>query len=260
MIIIDCIQGEPEWHAARCGKLTASRIADITAKTKTGYSTSRANYAAELIAERLTGASAEHYTNAAMQWGKDNEPVARQMYEFMTDVSVQEVGFVVHPAAPMAGASPDGLVGPDGLIEVKCPLTATHIETLLTGNIDGKYIKQIQWQLACTGRAWCDFVSFDPRMPADMQLHIARVHRDASMIAELTVEAVSFLAEVDDRVSQLIAKFRTKEGRVMTLADEDRREWGKPITDPAELERHLAIQPVASVTNSAPHVCVDDPA
>jgi putative phage-type endonuclease len=214
MKIINCEQGSPEWHAARLGKVTASRMADVVAKTKRGlqdYAASRANYAAELIAERLTGAPAERYTNAAMQWGSDQEPVARGMYEFLTDCNVVTVGAVIHPKIEMSLASPDGLVDASGLVEIKCPNTATHIETLLGAPIDGKYVKQMQWQMACTERAWCDFVSFDPRMPGDMQIHVQRVPRDDELIAELEREAVAFLAEIDDRIARLVAKFRTQE-------------------------------------------------
>jgi putative phage-type endonuclease len=214
MKVIDCEQGSPEWYAARLGKVTASRMADVVVKTKRGlqdYAASRANYAAELIAERLTGAPAERYTNAAMQWGSDQEPVARGMYEFLTDCSVVMVGAVIHQKIEMSLASPDGLVGDSGLVEIKCPNTATHIETLLGVPINGKYIKQMQWQMACTERAWCDFVSFDPRMPGDMQIHVQRVPRDDELIAELEREAVAFLAEIDDRIARLVAKFRTQE-------------------------------------------------
>jgi putative phage-type endonuclease len=211
MKIIDCIQGSPEWFAARLGKVSASRIADLTAKTKSGYSTSRANYAAELIAERLTGAKAEKFSNAAMAWGTETEPQARAMYEFMRDCLVTEVGCVLHPKIDMACASPDGLVGDKGLVEIKCPNTAAHIETLRGFAIDGKYIKQMQWQMACTGRDWCDFASFDPRMPGDMQIHVQRVPRDGAMIVDLEREVTAFLAEVDAAVAELIAKFRTKE-------------------------------------------------
>ena len=211
MKIVDCEQGSPQWHAARLGKMTASRMADVTAKTKTGWGAARANYAAELIAERLTGAAAERFTNAAMQWGTEQEPAARAMYAFMTGLPVVEVGAVLHPSIEMTLASPDGLVGEDGLVEIKCPNTATHIETLLGGEIDGKYVKQMQWQMACTGRAWCDFVSFDPRLPADMQIDIQRVERDPAMIAELEQAVRLFLADVDATVARLIGKFRTQE-------------------------------------------------
>jgi putative phage-type endonuclease len=207
MKIIDCEQGSEQWFAARLGKVSASRIADLTAKTKSGYSTSRANYAAELIAERLTGVKAEKYTNGAMQWGTEQEGPARTMYEFMSDVSVTEVGLVIHPTIDAACASPDGLVGDDGLIEIKCPLTATHLDTLLGAGIDLKYMKQMQWQMACTGRSWCDFASFDPRLPADMQLHVSRVNRDPIIIADLEKEVRSFLAEIDAKIAALLAKF-----------------------------------------------------
>ncbi len=211
MKIVDCIQGSPEWFAARVGKVSASRIADMTAKTKSGYSTSRANYAAELVAERLTGTKAEKYTNGAMQWGTEQEPVARTIYEFMHNATVTEVGVVIHDRIDMSCASPDGLVGDDGLIEIKCPLTSTHIETLRGGSIDGKYIKQMQWQMACTGRLWCDYVSFDPRMPGDMQVHIQRVPRDGVMIVDLEREVVAFLAEVDAAINDLVSKYRQRE-------------------------------------------------
>jgi putative phage-type endonuclease len=208
MKIIDCEQGTPEWHAARCGRLTASRIADIMRKTKTGVSKMRATYAGQLIAERLSGVQEETYTSAAMQHGKDTEDQARAMYAFMHDVQPQTVGLVIHPRLEMAAASCDRLVGDNGLIEIKCPNSATHIETLLGAEIDPDYVKQMQWQMACTERAWCDFVSFDPRMPGDMQIHVQRVPRDNELIAELEREAVSFLAEIDDRIARLLLKFR----------------------------------------------------
>ena len=211
MKIIDCEQGSPQWHAARLGMVTASRMADVTAKTKAGWGAGRANYAAELIAERLTGAAAERFTNAAMQWGTEQEPAARAMYAFMTGLPVVEVGAVLHPSIEMTLASPDGLVGDDGLVEVKCPNTATHIETLLGAAIDGKYIKQMQWQMACCERQWCDFVSFDPRMPADMQIHIQRVHSDPVLIAELEQAARVFLEDIITKVKELVAKYRAIE-------------------------------------------------
>ena len=198
-------QGTPEWKAQRLGKVTASRVADVIAKTKTGYSTSRANYAAELVCERLTGAAAEHYQNAAMAWGTEKEPEARAAYEFMRNVDVELVGFVDHPDIPMSGASPDGFVGADGLIEIKAPISATHIETLLSGKIPDKYVVQMLWQMSATGRQWCDYVSFDPRCPAHLQLFIKRLHRDDKRIGELEREVESFLAEVDDTIAKLNA-------------------------------------------------------
>ena len=204
------IQGSPEWFAMRIGKATGSRIKDIIAKTKTGYSTSRANYAAQLVAERLTGKVEESFANAAMKWGTECEPLARASYEAEMGVMVDEVGMLEHPAIAMTGASPDGLVGSDGMVEIKCPNTATHIATVLSGKADPQYMSQMQWQMVCANRAWCDFVSFDPRMPADMQLFIVRVPRDDVLIAEYEKEVISFLGEVDATVSKLIALRRGK--------------------------------------------------
>ena len=201
------VQGSPEWLTIRCGKVTASRVAEVVAKTKTGYAASRANYMAELVAERLTGEPAEKFTNAAMAWGTEKEPDARTYYQFLTDASIEEVGFVPHPRIADTGASPDGLVGTDGLVEIKCPNTATHIETLLGATVPAKYVTQMQWQMACTGRAWCDFASFDPRLPANMQMFIVRVERDEALIAELESEVSKFLAELDAKVAALNARY-----------------------------------------------------
>lgn len=208
--MIDIVQGSADWHAIRLGKLTASRIADATARTKTGWGSSRANLIAALIAERLTGVAADSYTNAAMQWGTDQEPIARAAYEFMRDCEVVQIGFVEHPVIAMSGASPDGLVGDDGLVEIKAPSTATHLDTLLGDSIEAKYLKQMNWQMACSGRQWCDFVSFDPRLPASMQLFIKRVNRDNALIASLEKEATDFLAELDAKIAALRARYETK--------------------------------------------------
>lgn len=199
------IQGSNEWMQLRLGKVTASKIADLTAKTKSGWGASRANYMAQLIVERLTGKPTESYTNVAMQWGTETEPQARAAYCFVTDNEVTEVAFVAHPTIPMTGASPDGLVNDDGMLEIKCPNTASHIETLLGEPVADKYIKQMQWQMACTGRKWCDFVSFDPRLPAELQLKIIRVERDDALIASLESEVSVFLAEVSDKIKKLEA-------------------------------------------------------
>jgi putative phage-type endonuclease len=201
------IQGSPEWFAARCGRVTASRVCDVIARTKTGWGAGRANYAAELIAERLTGSTGPSFTNAAMQWGTDTEPQARCAYALRTGLEVVEIAFVEHPEVTMSGASPDGLVGDDGLVEIKCPNTATHLETLLSENVPGKYVTQMQWQMACTGRAWCDFVSFDPRLPDTMSLFVRRVDRDVSMILELESEVSAFIREIDAKVAQLTERY-----------------------------------------------------
>lgn len=196
-------QKSEEWFAARLGKVTASRVADVIAKTKTGYSASRENYMAQLVVERMTNTQAESYNNAAMQWGTDQEPFARAAYEIKQGVMVEETGLVDHPTIEMAGASPDGLVGDDGLVEIKCPNTATHIDTLLTQTVPAKYNTQMQFQMACTGRQWCDFVSFDPRMPAKAQLFVKRVPRDDQFIKEIEAEIKKFLVEVSAKVDQL---------------------------------------------------------
>jgi putative phage-type endonuclease len=201
-------QNSPEWHAARCGRVTASRIADMLAKTESGWGASRANYKAQLVAERLTGSVADRYTNAAMQWGTDMEPEAVAAYAFYHGADPAPVGFVPHPTIAMAGASPDRLIGDDGLIEVKCPNTATHIETLLEGAVPGKYRLQMMWQMACTGRQWCDFVSFDLRMPEDMRLFVRRIERCPVTIADIEKEVRIFLAEIDDTVNRLVAAYR----------------------------------------------------
>lgn len=197
------VQGSPEWFAQRVGKVTASRLADVLAKIKTGEAAARATYRAELVAERLTGKTAPSFTNAAMQWGTDCEPLARAAYEAETGRIVVETGMVEHPTIQMTGASPDGLVDDDGLLEIKCPETKAHIETLLARKPPTKYVPQMMWQMACTGRAWVDFVSFDPRMPAGMQLFIVRVNRDEDLIAEYEEEVRSFLREVDLTLTRL---------------------------------------------------------
>lgn len=207
----EIIQGSAEWYAIRLGKVTASRMADLIARTKSGWGASRANYMAELLVERLTGEPVPTYTNAAMQWGTDKEPEARAAYEWRQGCEVQQIGFVQHPKIAMSGASPDGYVGDSGMLEVKCPNTATHIETLLGDSIPGKYISQVQWQMACSGRQWCDWVSFDPRMPAPMQLFVQRVSRDDAMIRTLEKDVTEFLAELDDKIARLRELYRMPE-------------------------------------------------
>lgn len=196
-------QGTPEWFAARLGNVTASRVADVIAKTKSGYSASRENYMAQLICERMTGTVAESYTNAAMAWGTETEPLARAAYESLADVLVDEVGYIAHPTIERAGASPDGLIGLFGLLEIKCPNTATHIDTLISDQVPTKHIAQIQWQMSCTGRTWADFVSFDPRLPSGLQMFVKRVEFDAEYVAMLKEEVIKFLAELDAKISKL---------------------------------------------------------
>lgn len=203
-------QGSPEWFSARLGKVTASRVADVVARTKTGWGASRANYMAALIAERLTGTPAEAFSSAAMQWGTEQEPLARMAYEFRTNETVEQIGFIDHPRIAMTGASPDGLVGADGLIEIKCPNTATHLDTLLGEPIPAKYVTQMQWQMVCTGRAWCDWASFDPRLPEEMRMFVQRVRRDDAMIANLERDVSEFLDELTSKVAALNKRYGLK--------------------------------------------------
>jgi putative phage-type endonuclease len=201
--MLDLIQGSEAWKLARCGSVGASSIADLMAQTKGGWSASRANLMARLIAERMTGVPQESYVNAAMAHGTETEPDARRAYAFIHDADVAEVGLVPHPTIKGAHASPDGLVGADGLLEIKCPNTATHIDTLLSQGIADKYVKQMQFQLACTGRTWCDFVSFDPRMRGDLQLFVKRVPRDDALIAEIEDAVRFFIIEMEARIRKL---------------------------------------------------------
>ena len=199
------LQRTPAWRAARVGKVTASRIGDVIARTKSGYAAARANYAAELICERLTGRPGESFVSGAMQWGIDQEARALARYQFERDAEVRLVGFLDHPALPFAGASPDGLVGEDGLVELKCPTTATHLGTLLGEAPPAKHLAQVQWQMAVTGAAWCDLVSYDPRAPFELQVFIRRIQRDAAIIAALEAEVTRFLAEIEAAVAKLRA-------------------------------------------------------
>ena len=197
------MQGTDQWHIDRLGKVTASRVADVMAKTRSGPSASRKNYMAELVAERLTGTWEEGFVSGPMKWGTETEPLGRAEYEIRTGQMVEQVGFINHPKIKMFGGSPDGLVGKDGGIEIKCPNTATHIEALLTGVVDRKYIIQVQSLMAITGRAWWDFVSFDPRLPAELSYWQTRIMRDDKFIDEIEGEVRGFLAELDDLEKKL---------------------------------------------------------
>jgi len=193
-------QGTPEWHQLRLGKVTASRVADILARTKTGPSASRQNYLIELALQRTTGIIQESYTNAAMEWGTQTEPQARVSYEVNTNNFVDQVAFIDHPSIAWFGCSPDGLVSDRGLVEIKCRNSAGHWETIKLNEIPKKYWIQMQAQLTCTGREWNDYVSFDPRMPERSQLYIKRVFRDEEFIKEMEFEVKNFLAEVEIEV------------------------------------------------------------
>lgn len=201
-------QGSPEWHALRCGKVTASRVADIVRRTTNGVSKSRERYLGELVAERLTGQPTQGFKSADMEWGNATEEEARNAYAFYTNAELVGVAFVDHPTIHMSGASPDRLVADTGLLEIKCPASHTHISTLLGAKIDPDYITQMQWQMASTGRQFCDWASYDPRLPEDMRLVVRRVERDDVRITELEAAVRAFLSEVDDTVNRLIAAYR----------------------------------------------------
>ncbi|EAA6841450.1 YqaJ viral recombinase family protein [Salmonella enterica] len=197
-------QRSPEWFAARCGKVTASRLYDVMARTKSGYAASRQNYMAELICQRLTGKPEEGFTNAAMMRGTELEPVAREMYalnEF--DAVISEVGLIDHPAIAGFAASPDGLVNDDGLIEIKCPNTWTHLQTLKTGVPKRQYLLQMHAQMMCTGRKWCDFVSFDDRLPPELAYFKTRINFDEVLAAEIEQEVVKFLTELETEIQNI---------------------------------------------------------
>jgi putative phage-type endonuclease len=204
-------QRTDEWHAARLGCCTGSRVHEVIAKTRSGYSSSRANYASELVCERLTGRPIERYRSRAMEVGTELEPEARSLYSLLNDVEVTEIGFVRHPHIDKAGCSPDGLIGENGLIEIKCPLASTHLQTLLSDSMDGRYLTQVQFQMATTGRQWCDLVSYCPDLPADMQMWTRRIPRDDSVIRDLEAEVSKFLAEVSTTVSKLLEKYGRRE-------------------------------------------------
>jgi putative phage-type endonuclease len=190
------------WFADRLGKVTASRVADVIAKTKSGYSATRANYMAQLICERLTGKQAESYTNSDMERGVELEPIARAMYEMHTDLTVSEVGFILHPKIDMTGASPDGLVD-DGLIEIKCPRSGSHLEYVLAGVVPEKYKPQMAWQCLCTERNWCDFVSYNQDFPEHLQLFVVRFTPDKEYLNMLQDEVKKFLNELESKLKQL---------------------------------------------------------
>jgi hypothetical protein len=205
-LMFDCEHGSPEWHSARCGLVTASRCADVIATIKKGKEEGapRRNYRAELVVALLTGQTPPTpFVTREMQWGIDQEPFARAAYEMDRNLMIEPMGFVFHPTIPRFGASPDGLIGNDGLLQIKCPTTATHLAWLMAGIVPIEHAPQMLAEMACTGRQWNDFVSFDPRLPKHLQLFIRRFHRDDALIAQLEAEVIRFNAEIDDVIDQL---------------------------------------------------------
>lgn len=197
-------QGSAEWLLDRCGKITASRIKDVMATVKSGESASRKNYRAELVVERISGLPTESFVSGPMKWGTETEPFARAAYSLHTGFEVEEVGFIDHPTIERSGASPDGLVGDLGMVEIKCPNTATHIAWAIAGIVPPEHVLQMQWQMACADRMWADFVSYDPRMPEGQQLFVRRLHRDESIIKSIREEVAKFDGEVESTVADLL--------------------------------------------------------
>ena len=201
MKVITAEQGSEAWLAARAGKVTASMISNVLAKPETA---AFRDYQAQIVAELLTGKpQGSDFTNAAMEFGTENEPFARSAYEVSTGFTVDEVGLVLHPTIDRAGASPDGLVGSDGLVEIKCPKVATHLAYICAGVVPTKYKNQMLFQMICAKRAWCDFVSFRPDLPEHLQLFVIRFQRDEAKIKELTIAVNAFLAQVDEMLTKL---------------------------------------------------------
>lgn len=202
--MIELIQGSEEWRAARAGRVTASRFADVMAKIKTGEAASRRDYRWELLTERLTGLPCEGYTNRAMEWGTSHEAEAREAYEAETGELVQRVGLIPHPDHPMIACSPDGLVGREGGQEIKCPYSSVvHVQTI-KGGMPAEHRAQVQGAMWITGRKWWDFVSYDPRMPEELRLYVERIPRDEAYIALLASEVIKFEAEVTREYAGLL--------------------------------------------------------
>lgn len=193
-------QGSDEWHLLRLGHVTASNISDVMAKGKSGEAITRKKYKTKLLAERLTGQKQESFSSSAMEWGVEQEQFARMAYEVSNDVLVDKTGFWHHPTIKWVGVSPDGLVDNDGLVEIKCPNTTTHLDYIMDNKVPTDYYKQIQCQLWATGKSWCDFVSYDPRLPTKNQLFVKRCMRDEKLIAEMENEVLIFLAEIDEMI------------------------------------------------------------
>lgn len=196
-------QGSPEWLMARLGKVTASRIADVVAMTKNGPSEKRNSYMWQLVSERLTGDFTRSYTSDAMLHGIENEPIAREFYEELNGVSVEQVGLIEHPTIPMAGASPDGLVGTDGLIEIKCMTTVNHLKAIHDNTPPEQYLPQVHWQMACTSASWCDLTLFDPRVPLELQLKVFRIERDEAEISRLEDAVIVFNRDVEQTIQKI---------------------------------------------------------
>jgi len=196
-------QGSEAWKLLKVGKVSASRMADLLAKTTSGASASRAKYMAQLLCERMTGQPTEFFTTAAMQRGTEIEPIARAAYEAENLTSVEQIAWVEHPTIPMAGCSPDGFVGEHGLIEIKCKEIHNHLDSILNDRIDPDHQAQMMWQMCVTGRQWCDYVCFDDRAPEGLQLFVKRLHRDEEKIKQMEDEVRTFLKDLESMIQKL---------------------------------------------------------
>lgn len=204
MEIAEVVQGSHEWKQLRCGRITASRAADVIATTKKGEAAARRDYRTQILVERLTGIPVEQYLTQEMIFGREQEPFARAAYEVHEGIFVDQVGFVVHPLMPYFGCSPDGLVGEKGMLQIKCPNTTTHLAWLMAGTIPVEHVPQMLAELACNPeREWIDFCSFDPRLPEHLQLFIRRYHRDAGLICSLEKEVAHFNDECGQVLERL---------------------------------------------------------
>ena len=203
-MLIDCEQRGSDWLKMRCGSATGSRIADVMTKRKDGkISATRESYKRELVIERLTENTADHFVNSFMEWGESTEPLALAAYEIETGVEPKQIGLATHPTIKYFSASPDALLGEDGVLEAKCLKSENHLDILLSGEIPADYHWQMYAEMACAERKWCDFVSFDPRLPRNLQLFIRRFYWDTAKIAEMELEVVKFLAETDEMITSL---------------------------------------------------------
>ena len=203
-MLIDCEQRGSDWLKMRCGSATGSRIADVMTKRKDGkISATRESYKRELVIERLTGNTADHFVNSFMEWGESTEPLALAAYEIETGVEPKQIGLAMHPTIKYFSASPDALLGEDGVLEAKCLKSENHLDILLSGEIPADYHWQMYAEMACAERKWCDFVSFDPRLPRKYQLFIKRFERDDEEISRIEAEVLKFNAEVQDMIAAL---------------------------------------------------------
>lgn len=203
MNLVECVQGTEEWKAARAGNVTASRVADVMSKIKTGEAAGRRNYRIQIVAELLTGLPQDGgFVSQDMKNGTEQEPFARAAYEVSRDVMVEQIGFVLHPSIERFGASPDGILA-DGMLEIKCPKATTHIEYLLGGVAPSEYHLQMLAGMDCCERSWCDFVSYCPLLPENLQMFVVRFQRDDKRIAEMRDAIIQFNKEVDQTVANL---------------------------------------------------------